>query len=77
MRPAEFNFHTNLGQSEVRAYVEGGTAFITVGGKDVVARFFLTIEEAREVAASLTKGLAERDLMAKAKADAAAQTEAA
>lgn len=63
---------------EVRAHVTSGTGFITgKGDGDTTATLYLSVEQTREVVAALTRGLAEHDLIAKAKAEAAAQAEAA
>lgn len=60
-----------------RATVTGGYCFVTLANEGATATAFLSIEQAREVVANLTRGLAEHDLIAKAKAEAAAQAEAA
>lgn len=52
------------------AHVTGGTGFISAKqGPDATVTIYLTVEQTREIVASLTRGLAEHDLIAKAKAE--------
>lgn len=62
--------------TSVRAHVSSGTGFVTAIEGEATVCVYLTIEQARAVAASLTAGLAEHDLVEAAKAQARAQTEA-
>lgn len=62
----------------VTAHVTSGTGFVTSKGDgDTTATLYLSVEQTRKVVADLIQGLAEHDLIAKAKAEAAARSEAA
>jgi hypothetical protein len=71
------DFHANDPKDAIHANVTAGTAFITARRGETAVTLYIPIEKARAVCDALRLGLAEHDLIAKAKAEAAAQAEAA
>jgi hypothetical protein len=71
------DFHAHDPKDVVGAHVTAGTAFISCRRGDTAVTLYIPVEKARAILEALKLGIAEHDLIAKAKADAAEQAEAA